>query len=162
MNDPVAKRSFVVSTAHKHGRSTRQPGVSGRYVSCPFQSVRRNGDGLPPSPRCSRLPMQTRVLCLDWESKAGPGHGAAVTMGPGEGSQCGTLGKRRGIFILNDMYFAHFQCPMGHLHPDTRPGSLCLRWQASAVGCGCGVLAQLFCSLASGNKLFSGCAFYTP
>lgn len=61
--------------------------------------------------------------------QAGPAYGVVVTVGPGKGSQRGTLWNKRVIFILNGTYFTHFWCP--HLHLD----SLCVRRQASATGC---------------------------
>lgn len=164
MNDLEAKRSFMVSINHKHGHNTKQQGVSGRYGSCPFYSVRMNGDGLPLSPGTPAPELQPALdadtgAVFRLGKQAGPGHGAVVAVGPGEGSQCGTLWKGRVIFILNGTYFTHFQCPMGYLHPDTHPGSLCVRWQASATGCG--VLAQLFNSSWRQQAVF-WMSFYTP
>ena len=81
------------------------------------------------------LPLSPGTLALNTDTGAAfvlgkqvrAGHGAVVSMGPGEGRRCGSLQKRRVIFFLKGMYLTRFQCPVGHLHPDARPGSLCVR-----------------------------------
>lgn len=53
-----------------------------------------------PAPELQPAPGANTSAVVGLGKQAGAGHGAVVTMGPGEGSQCGSLWKRKVIFIL--------------------------------------------------------------
>ena len=165
MNDLEAKRSFMVSINHKHGHNTKQHGVSGRYGSCPFQSLRMNGDGLPlspgtPAPELQTAPDTDTGAVFGCGKQAGPGHRVVVTVGPGKGRQCGTSWNKRVGFFSKWHGFYSLSVSRGssaHRHPPRQ--SVCeVAGQCHRLS-GPGTALGFF---AGDNRLFSGCAFYTP